>query len=72
MFKTENIGKAYVTNSELVYFEKRYRENLNIEDYVMIKGSGCMFNGQAGSGKTTKLFKMVLKEANPIAIQFYT
>lgn len=58
-FSTKKIGKAYVTDSRLVYFEKRYRENMDTSDYETEYGRGCIFNGQAGSGKTTKLCKMV-------------
>ena len=61
-FSTTKIGKAYVTDSKLVYFEKHYRENTSMSDYKIESGKGCIFNGQAGSGKTTKLCKMVQKQ----------
>lgn len=67
VFKTENIGKAYSTNSTLNYFEKHYRENM-VEDYVVKEGDGCIFTGQAGSGKTTKLVEMV--NDNSIVLSF--
>ena len=58
-FKTSKIGRAYITDSILSYFEKHYRENLEIEDYKTITGKGCIYNGQAGSGKTMKLVELV-------------
>ena len=59
-----------MTDSELVYFEKHYRENLDITDYTPDIGKGKMINGQAGSGKTTKLCKMVHKDENSIVLAF--
>ena len=69
-FSTSKIGKAYVTNSQLMYFEKKYRENLNMQEYPISTGKGCIFNGQAGSGKTTKLCQMVQKCENPLVLSF--
>ena len=69
-FETKNIGKAYVTNTKLVYFEKKYRENIDYESYEVKKGEGCIFNGQAGSGKTTKLCEMVSETENPLVLSF--
>ena len=69
-FSTNKIGKAYVTDSELKYFEKHYRENLDIESYKIECGKGGIFNGQAGSGKTTKLCNMVIETDNPIVFSF--
>lgn len=34
-FSTKKIGKAFVTDSKLYYFEKHYRENLDMNDYVV-------------------------------------
>ena len=69
-FSTKKIGKAYVTDSSLAYFEKHYRENMNMSDYKVESGRGCIFNGQAGSGKTTKLCKMVQEAKNPLVFSF--
>ena len=69
-FSTKKIGRSYVTESELVYFEKRYRENIDISDYTSDIGKGIMINGQAGSGKTTKLCNMVEKAKNPLVLAF--
>ena len=69
-FKTKHIGKAFTTDSKLVYFEKHYRDNLDISDFKMIKGDGCIFTGGAGCGKTTWLCKMVEKEENPLVLSF--
>ena len=69
-FSTKKIGRAYITDNELVYFEKHYRENIDIEEYEMINGKGIIFNGQAGSGKTTKLCEMVMKSQNPLVLSF--
>ena len=65
-FSTKKIGKAYVTDSDLVYFEKHFRENMDMSDYKTETGRGCIYNGQAGSGKTTKLCKMVQDAKNPL------
>ena len=69
-FSTNKIGRAYVTDTELVYFEKHYRENIYIEEYKSVNGKGIIFNGQAGSGKTTKLCEMVINTQNPLVLSF--
>ncbi|XP_068704713.1 uncharacterized protein [Montipora foliosa] len=69
-FNIKNIGKAYVTDSPLCYFERHYRENMDYDSYKVEKGEGCMYNGQAGSDKTTKLCKMVMKADEPIVFSF--
>lgn len=69
-FSTNKIGKAYMTDNELLYFEKHYRENMNVLDYKCVNGKGIIFNGQAGSGKTTKLCEMVKNTKNPIVLSF--
>ena len=33
-------------------------------------GKGCIYNGQAGSGKTTRLCQMVIEAENPIVLTF--
>ena len=68
-FSTKKIGKAYVTDSMLVYFEKHFRENMVELDKVKI-GKGVAYNGQAGSGKTTKLCQKVIETENPIVLSF--
>ena len=69
-FNTNKIGKAYRTDAKLVYFEEHYRENIDYDSYKVKKGKGCIFNGQAGSGKTTKLCKMVSEATNPLVLSF--
>ena len=69
-FETKNIGKAYRTDSKLVYFEKKYRENLDFDSYEKVTGRGQIINGQAGSGKTTLLCKMVSETPNPLVLAF--
>ena len=51
-----------------MYFEKHFRENIDIKEYYMVNGKGIIFNGQAGSGKTTKLCEMVLNTQNPLVL----
>ena len=68
-FSTKKIGRPYVTDSLLVYFEKHYRENMTEPDNVKI-GKGIIYNGQAGSGKTTKLCQKVIVAENPIVLSF--
>ena len=64
-FTLDTIGRPYITDSKVSYFEKHYRQNLNIEDYQSVKGNGCIHN--FGSGKTTLLCNMVKTdlEADP-------
>ena len=69
-FKTSNIGKPYVTDTELVYFEKKFRENMDFDSYKKTSGNGCIYIGQAGSGKTTKLCEMVKESENPLVLSF--
>ena len=69
-FDIKNIGEAYITDTPLCYFERHYRENMDYESYEAKKGEGCIYNGQAGSGKTTKMCKMVMKASNPIVLSF--
>ena len=69
-FSTKKIGRAYVTDSELTYFEKHYRENMDMSDYKLETGRGCIYNGQAGSGKMTKLCSMVQETDKPIVLSF--
>ena len=52
-FTLDTIGRPYITDSKVSYFEKHYRQKLNIEDYQSVKGNGCIYN--VGSGKTTSL-----------------
>ena len=69
-FSTKKIGRAYVTDNTLKYFEKHYRENIDVKEYEIVNGKGIIFNGQAGSGKTTKLCEMVLNTKNPLVLSF--
>ena len=43
---------------------------MNYDSYEVRRGKGCIFNGQAGSGKTTKLCKMVKEAENPVVLSF--
>ena len=69
-FKLKHIGKPFITDTKLVYFEKKYRENLDYESYKSESGNGKMFIGQAGSGKTTKLCEMVKQSENPLVLSY--
>ena len=69
-FKIQNIGNAYKTDSKPVYFEKKYRENLDFDGYEIELGKGQVVTGQAGSGKTTLLCQMVAECENPIVLSF--
>ena len=69
-FSSKKIGKAYVADSKLVYFEKHFRENMDTSDYKIETGRGCMYTGQAGSGKTTKLCKMVQEAKKNLVLTF--
>ena len=69
-FKVKNISNADMTDSNSTYFEKHYRENMDINDFKTQTGTGCIYHGEAGCGKTTKLCKMVLKAESPIILSF--
>ena len=69
-FKLKHIGKPFITNTELVYFEKKFRENLDYESYTTTSGNGQIYIGQAGSGKTTKLCEMVKQSENPLVLSY--
>ena len=43
---------------------------MDITDYEIETGRGYIYNGQAGSGKTTELCKMVQKVENPLVLVF--
>ena len=72
-FNTSKIGKAYVTDTPFTYFEKHYREN-TVELPDIKYGDEMIYNGQASSGKTTKLCQMVIKKnregESPIVLSF--
>ena len=57
-----------MSDSELSYFQKHYRENLDYDSYEKKLGRGCIFNSSAGSGKTTKLCEMVKDAKNPLIL----
>ena len=69
-FKTNRICDRFITDSKLVYFEKHYRENFNMEDYHEKLGKGRIFSGGADCGKTTRLVKMVNEVENAIVLSF--
>ena len=43
---------------------------MDISDYTTESGKGCIFTGQAGSGKTTKLCNMVKDAKKPLVLSF--
>ena len=69
-FEIKNIGNAYRTDSKLTYFEKKYRENLDMDGYETVMGKGEIVSGQAGSGKTTELCKRVAECEIPLVLSF--
>lgn len=69
-FSTDQIGKVFTSYSEPLYFEKHYRNNFDPDDYTDYVGSGTIYYGQAGCGKTTKLFKLLSEAINPIVLSF--
>ncbi|XP_068692468.1 uncharacterized protein [Montipora foliosa] len=69
-FEIKNIGQAYITDTPCVYFERHYRENMDYNSYEAKIGEGSIYSGQAGSGKTTELCKMVMKTDNPLVLSF--
>ena len=53
-------SKTYFVEGGISYFEKHYRENMDITYYITEYGKGCIFNGQAGYTKTHRQCKMVM------------
>ena len=52
------------------YILKTLQRKHECLDYKCVNGKGIIFNGQAGSGKTTKLCEMVKNTKNPIVLSF--
>ena len=59
-----------MTESVPLYFQKHFRENFNADDYSDYVGDGCIYYGQSGCGKTTKLIKLAAKAISPIILSF--
>lgn len=50
----QTIGKPFMTNSIPTYFDKKYRENMDVNDFKdIISESRKIIYGQAGCGKLT-------------------
>ena len=64
----KQVGKVY-EEKILTNFEKNYRENLDMNNFTLIEGQGIC-TGPAGSGKTHKLIKHLIKEENPLVLSF--
>ena len=43
---------------------------MDMSDYKLETGRGCIYNGQAGSGKTTELCKMIQETDKPLVLSF--
>lgn len=72
-FNVKNIGKPYVTNGQLTYFEKHYRENMDYESYTdNISQSGKIYYGQAGCGKTWTLCQLIYENRNNCIVFSHT
>ena len=56
--------------SNVVYFEKHYHENMDYNSCEAVKVKGCIFTRQAGSGKTTLSCEMVKKTEKPLILAF--
>lgn len=69
-FDIKCIGKPFVTDSEFSYFEKKYRDNIDITQYDDVLGDGFIFKGKAGCGKTSLLCNMVIKENKPLILSY--
>ena len=47
------------------YFEKNYHENVDMSEFRLNKGLGCIINGPAGSGKTQIHQTIIKGELHP-------
>lgn len=70
-FDVSNIGKTFETDIPAIYFEKHYRENLNLDNYTDLESeTNCVYHGGAGCGKTYKLCELASAATNPIILSF--
>ena len=69
-FDVEHIGKIFQTDTPATYFEKRYGENFNPDNYTDYVGNGAIYCGGAGCGKTYRLCKKASEAQNPIILSF--
>ena len=69
-FSTKQIGNVFEEDKKITYFEKNFRENLNINDFSLTKGQGSIYTGKAGSGKTRKLIEELLTQEKPLVSSF--
>ena len=60
----------FQTDSNVTYFEKHYRENLNPDNYTDYMGNGTIYYGGAGCGKTYKLCQLASEAEDPIILSF--
>ena len=69
-FTTDSIGQIFQTDSQVVYFEKHYRENFNPDNYTDYVGDGAIYYAGAGCGKTYRLCQKALAADDPIILSF--
>lgn len=69
-FEIDHIGTMFQTDSNVTYFEKHYRENLNPDNYTDYMGNGTIYYGGAGCGKTYKLCQSASEAEDPIILSF--
>lgn len=69
-FEIDYIGKIFQTDSNVTYFEKHYRENLNPGNYTDYVDNGTIYYGGAGCGKTYKLCQLATEAEDLIILSF--
>ena len=61
-FSTNQIGRV----KPITYFERNFREKIDLNDFVSKHGEGYIYTGAAGSGKTKGLINLLLNNEKPI------
>ena len=69
-FDTSCIGKAYMTDPNISYIERHYRDNIDIKEFKSINGKGMLYLGAPGTGKTRALCNMVMNCKDPLILSF--
>lgn len=72
-YTTHCIGKPFMTNSIPTYFDKKYRENMDVNYFKDIMSeSGKIIYGQAGCGKTYKLCDIIYENKDNCLVFSHT
>ena len=72
-FQVKYIGKPFITNSKLVYFDKLFREKLDYKSYSEhVSKTGKIYYGQAGCGKTHRICELIYEHKDNCLVFSHT